>query len=140
MPRSKNPKKSVEKDDQNANRPYYLPFDAKWGGYIDLRLGDDQKAVFQDWFLAPNCNWWDLLCDALAKGLALSLKWDSENDCYTASLTGAGISNSNERYALTSRSSQANEALALCVYKHDVLMGGTWDSYLPRSGKLRSWG
>ena len=140
MPRARKSEKAAPAYDPNAGRRYFLPADAKWGGYIDLKISEDQRGVFNDWYLKPGSLWWDLLAECLADGLALSLKWDAENQCFVVTLTGAGISNSNERYALTARSSDATEAMALCVYKHSVLMGGIWDSFMPRTGTMRSWG
>lgn len=138
MPRGK--KDDKNKSDPNAGRRYFTSSEAAWGGYVDLKLDADQHATFDDWFHATNAEWPVLLTDALAEGLSLSVKWDAASQCFVASLAGAGVSNSNERYVLTARSTDMFEAMALSVYKHSILMRGDWGDYKPRTGRLAQWG
>ena len=140
MPRTKKSVDAPKKADVNAGRKYYLPAEAKWGGFIDLRLDEQQKAEFLAWAAESPATWTDDLQEMLAEGLNLSIKFDAENSTFIASVMGAGITNSNERYCLTARSDVWTEALALVVYKHVVLMDGAWDDFLPKTGRLRQWG
>jgi len=139
MPRGKS-KNDSRKQDVNETRKYYATPDAPWGGYVDLALDEDQRATFNDWFLSPNNNQVQLLVDALGEGLAYTLKWDAENQCFISSFTGAGVDKSNERYCLTSRSDNINEALGLLIYKHVELLRGDWGAYTPKTRNVRKWG
>ena len=140
MPRAKSPKNSPAKHDPNAGRKYYLPQDAVFGGYVELRIDEDQKGAFDLWYGEHEYEIAGMAAETLVDGMALSIKYDAANQCFLASYSGAGVTGSNERYVLTARSSSWPEALALLVYKHDELMGGMWDDFLPRTGRLRSWG
>lgn len=139
MPRGKKPN-AKSKVDPNENRPYYAPPEATWGGYVDLSLDEDQRNRFGTWVLEQNGAWVHMLQDAMAQGLACGAKWDAENQCFICSLTGAGVSNSNERYVLTARSSDYIEAMELLLYKHVELMRGDWGDYRPKTRTLRQWG
>lgn len=138
MPRGKSDAKS--KNNPNAGRKYYCEPDAPFGGYIDLKLDDDQHAAFDDWFLKENGKWLALLQDDVTEGLAFGSKWDASSQCFVATYSGCGITGSTERYVLTARASSFPEAMALLVYKHDVLMGRTWDDYKPSNQRLKAWG
>lgn len=140
MPRGKKPVAAPTKADPNAGRRYYLPGDAVFGGYINLKLDEEHHEAFDRWYGEFEPRIGEFLAETLVDGMAFSLKFDAENDCFFASYSGAGVSGSNERYVLTARSSSWAEALALLVFKHTELMGGSWDDFLPKSGKLRSWG
>jgi hypothetical protein len=140
MPRGKSKSDVKAKSDPNAGRRYYAPSDAAWGGYVDLKLDEDRRADFDNWFQETGQSAMAHVFDALVEGLVLGCRWDEANQCYLATFTGAGVSNSNERYVLTARSGDFSEALALLVYKHTVLMAGDWGDFRPRTGQLRQWG
>lgn len=140
MPRSNKSNSRSEKKDANAGRRYFLPSDARWGGFVDLKLDAAQKGTFYDWYQHPENHFIQLMEEELGEGMALSLKWDAENECFVASYLGKGVSNSNERYCLTARAPNATEALALLEFKHRILLEGAWDTYLPKTGRLASWG
>lgn len=140
MPRAKKDTRSQPKHDPNAGRRYYLPGNAVFGGYIELKLDEEQRAAFDLWYCDHEQTFAEMVSETVVDGMALSIKYDAENQCFSASYSGAGVTGSNERYVLTARSSSWPEALALLVYKHDELMGGCWDDFTPRTGRLRSWG
>lgn len=140
MPRAKKDTSKAAPYNPNAGRKYFLPADAVFGGYINLKLDEEQHEAFDIWYGEHEHLFAGMAAETLVDGMALSIKYDAENQCFFATYSGAGITGSNERYVLTARSSSWPEALALLVYKHDELMGGMWDEFLPRTGKLRSWG
>lgn len=140
MPRKAKSTPAPKRADPNAGRRYYLPGDAVFGGYVNLKLDDEHKAAFELWYGEHEHDVSQLHTETLVDGMAFSLKWDAENDCFFASYSGAGVTGSNERYVLTARASSWFEALALLVFKHCELMGGSWDEFLPRTGRLNSWG
>ena len=140
MPRGKSDKKQTKDHDPNAGRKYYCAADAVWGGYIDLKLDEQRRSEFDDWFLAPTLDRAKLLQALLVDGLSFSLKYDTSSSAFLATFTGAGVSGSNERYCLTARAGDADEATGLLLYKHYVLLSGWWGDVLVKSSKLRSWG
>lgn len=140
MPRGKNDKKTDKAHDPNAGRKYYAAPDAIWGGYVDLKLDPERKAEFDDWYLAPTFDRQKLLQGLLVDGLAFSVKFDASSSAFLATFTGAGVEGSNERYCLTARSGDLDEATGLLLYKHQVLLEGWWGGILVKTGKLRSWG
>jgi hypothetical protein len=81
-----------------------------------------------------------MLEDAIGEGMSLSVRWSAEANTYLASLSGAGVSNSSERFVLTARSPVYGEAVGLLIYKHYMLCDGTWDNYKPRTGQLELFG
>ena len=140
MPRGKKQDEKKQDHDPNVGRKYYCAPDAVWGGYIDLRLDEDRRSAFDDWYLAPTFDREKLLQGLLVDGLSFSLKFDANASSFLATFTGAGVSGSNERYCLTARAGEADEATALLLYKHQVLLSGSWGDVLVRSGKLKAWG
>jgi len=140
MPRSKSPRKPVVRTDPNANRPYYLPGDAPWGGFVDLRLDPAQRAEFLAWLQEAALSIWSWVGDELTLGLSLSIKWDAENSTFVASYLGRGLPDFDDRWCLTARADSPEEALGLLQYKHRVLMDGDWSDYMPRTGRMRGWG
>jgi len=140
MPRGKSKSNDKSKNNPNAGRKYYAEPDAPWGGYVDLKLDDDRRADFANWFQKTGQEAMAHVYDALIEGLVFSSRWDEANQCYLVTFTGCGVSGSTERYVLTARSGEFSEALALLVYKHVVLMAGDWGDFRPRTGGLFSWG
>lgn len=106
----------------------------KWGGFIELRLDEDEKAVFERWDTQDAAGHWNMLMDALGNGLKFGLSYNSENDFYLATLTGSGVASVGllDRYCLTARAETASRAIALLLYKHFVILDGNWGSYSPR--------
>lgn len=140
MPRGKGKSRPVEKPNIHAGQRYWTESDAVWGGYLDLRLNDDDRDKFDLWFGDNDTAWAGMLSDVLTEGMSFSMKFDIENSCFIASFIGAGVTGSNERYCLSARAGSWTDAAAMLVYKHSVLMGGVWDDFKPSNSRLKSWG
>lgn len=124
-----------------SNQPYYLPSDAAWGGFINIRLDDNQKAEFLAWYeknyevVFPN------LIDLLGSGIKATFSFDAEHDCFICAIQGALVGEAgNDRFVSTSRASSLVEVVALTVWKHTVLARGDYGNYRPKSGSFMSWG
>ena len=137
MPRAKQKAKS---SDPNAGRKYYLPTDAPWGGFVDLRLEESERGDFDGWYTADVSDWTGVLQETLVDGMALSVKYDADSSCFTASLLGKGVASDDGRYCLVARGATWEEAIALVIYKHAVLMDGDWSNYRPKSRTLSKFG
>lgn len=141
MPRRK---KQPAGDAGNENKPKILPralgSEAPWGGYINLNIDDEKKKQYQSVVGTASLPVSEMLLDALDQGYKFSVSYDAENFCYIAALTGAIADDVQLRGVLTARSDILDDATALLMFKHWTLMNGAWSDYLPKSGKLRSWG
>lgn len=119
---------------------YWLPQEANWGGFINIRLEDHEKLLFEEWYEANAALTGRMLDDLLGEGVKFGLSYDRENSCYVATLTGALLLKSNERYALTTRAGTVNDVIALSVWKFVVYAGGDVGNWSPKSGKVLNWG
>jgi len=104
-----------------------------WGGYLNMRLDQQQKEQFHFWYRELGDDVWELFLQALSQGMKFSLVYDPETDTYTASLTNSprctcGVSS---LYVLSAYAQNWQQAVALVLFKHFVLLGGTWENYRP---------
>ena len=118
---------------------YYLPSDAKWGGFCNVRLTDDDKADYEVWLEEQGAEVWRLQEDLLSQGMKISFSYDAENEAMICTYMGKLVSNSNERYCVTTRSYDFNQVVALAVWKFVVHLGGSIDNVGAGDGYKR-WG
>lgn len=135
MPRAKRNGSKASKPDVNASRVYYCAPDAPWGGYVNLRLVEEEREDFDNWAAEEAANLGGFLETALIDGLKLTVSYDAENSAYVATFTGAGCHGDKSRFCLTARSSVMTEAINLLCYKHYVLLDGDWGAYAPATGR-----
>lgn len=119
---------------------YWLPTEAKWGGFINIRLDDDQTAAFREWDSDNPGEGARVLEDAMGEGIKVGMSYDRENQCTIVTFTGALCAGSNERYCCTSRAGNIREAIQLAAWKHSQLALGDYGNYSPRSSTMMSWG
>jgi hypothetical protein len=97
--------------------------------FVNIRLNNKQKETFKSWFADNERELPNLLAVFLAAGYKMSLKYDADHECYIASATCFDDSMENHNKCLTSRSQDWLEAMALNLYKTDVLSeDGIWES------------
>lgn len=134
-------KKPVSPPVEHNPQPYHLPNNAPWGGFINMRLDEDQKAEFYEWLIDAAAHVESEMDDMLASGLKVSLAYDWDNQCFVCSVTGSLVGSDREsRYSSTSRASTRHEAFALTVWKHHRLVEGDYGNYAPRTGEVMKWG
>jgi len=122
-------------------QPYHLENDAEWGGFINIRLDDEQAASFRAWYADSSVNVEAALDEMLGLGCKITFAFDGEHDCYICSVTGGLVgANRAHRYTSTSRASTYHEALGLTVWKHYVLCEGDYGNYSPKSQTFMKWG
>lgn len=139
MPRKKK-NTPVPETKQVEQGVYWLPNDAAWGGFINIRLDEEQKSSFLAWFAATPEAIHPLLDDVLIEGMKVAFAYDRENQCYIVTFTGALVSNSNERYCATSRAGTLTECLGLACWKHFYLADGDYGNFKPKTGQMNNWG
>lgn len=136
-------KKKGSSDDAKASVEqgiYWTPNEAVWGGFINIRLDDEQKSSFHAWFEDNSPTVAGYVDDVLAEGMKVGISYDRENQCYIATFTGALVGNSNERYVATSRAGTLNECLGLAVWKHFIVANGDYGNFKPKTSTMMSWG
>lgn len=136
-PKSRSPQQDPPPVEQGK---FWLPSDAEWGGFINIRLDDQQKDEFRTWEDTVSESVLPSLDDLLGEGIKFALSYDRENQCYIATLTGALVVGSNERYCVTTRAGGMFEVIALAMFKHYVLAKEDYGEYKPRSGRFDNWG
>lgn len=118
---------------------YYCDPEAVWGGFINIRLDDEQKAEFFAWFAENSGGVAQLWEDILIQEAKTTQVWDTEHECYIITITGTLVQGSSERYVSTSRAGTLLETMALSVWKHFYLADGDYGNYRT-NGSMQSWG
>lgn len=140
MPRKTSGQKSSFPAPSLNKGVYWLPNDATWGGFINIRLPEDAKIAFNAWWQDNPHQANEILDDVLGAGAKFGLSYDAENQCYIATLGGRLLLSANERYVVTTRAGTLAEVVALAMWKHAFYAKGDYDSYRPRSQTMLSWG
>lgn len=139
MPRSK-PQQKNPSPSPTVQR-YFLPAEAAWGGFVNIRLDDEQKNEFYVWCEANVAHYHALFADMLGEGLKASFTFDAEHGAFILALTGALMGSAPyERFCSTSRAGSLDEVIALTVWKHVELTEGDYGNYRPRDGSFMRWG
>lgn len=121
------PKKSARKTDQS--------FADYW--FVNCRLDGQGKEAFTKW-MNENTEDFDVLWGTcLQYGWKQTLTFDSDNDCFIASLTCRKEDSDNYGAVITSRSGYAYEALMLSLYKLFVIFR---DTKITKTNTGDNWG
>lgn len=136
-PRSNKPAEKAP----SRGQQYHLPNEAPWGGFINIKIDDEQKAEFFAWVEANAAHYSALFDDMLGDGLKASFSFDAEHECYILSLQGALLgSDPTKRYVSTSRAGTLPEVIALTVWKHVELAKGDYGNFSPKDSSFMRWG
>lgn len=94
---------------------------------IQFKLNADELEAFDVWIQAKTFKFDDRVTEHLVNQHKVGVSWDARNDCFIASSTGRGDTNKNSGLCLLSRSSNWQEAIALNLFKADVVYAnGIW--------------
>jgi hypothetical protein len=130
MPRKSSGRPEVTPDDKPRQlRRYVCPPDALWGGFINIRLSDSQRDDFHQWEASNAAHIGAMHEDHLYQGIKSSIAYDDENEAFIVTYTGRLVDMVQSRYSVSSRSSSLHQALALAVYKHDVMGEGDYKRF-----------
>lgn len=95
--------------------------------FINLSLSEPQRKDFKNWYATEGERITDHIGQAMVDDYRLSCNWDDNNQCFIATLTGKPDQRHNASKALSSRSDDWLEAMALSMFKHLVIFkGATW--------------
>lgn len=142
MPGKRAPKgkSNVAQVEEQVRGIYYTDNEAVWGGFINIRLDDEQKSSFYAWYEDNHPTISKLLEDAICEGVKHGLAYDGKHQTFISTFTGALVLNSTERYVSTSRAGTMLEAIGLAVWKHFVLCDGDYGNYKPSNSAFLTWG
>lgn len=138
MPRAK--KSGDESPLKSPQPPRAVPADADWGGYVNIRLSDDEKEAARLWIRENQVEVMQHLSDDLWDGFKFSLTADQPNQSFIATYTGSGWSGSKLRCALSARGATWFEALALLIWKHHVYAEKDWGQFRSNGTKVDPFG
>jgi len=119
-------------------RPLYSDPDAEWGGFINIRLSDEEKQAYRAWRETSPEEVWIILESLLGAGAKIGLSYDMENETHICTLQGRLMHVNESRFVVTTRAGTWGEAIALTCWKHAYLARGNYDDFKPRSGKFGS--
>ena len=101
--------------------------------FVNVRLSSDDKARMADLHLDVEFPLSTIL-DIVAEGYKFSVKEDSKNQTYVASLTDGREDSPAYRAILTGRGSSALNAWYSLAYRHIVLLPDGWETELHDGG------
>jgi len=129
-------KAKAEKDDRF--------FPSKGGnnfkGFVRHNLSVDEKASYDTWAETYTDFWMDVerLVDS---GYKFSVAYDGYNKTVQAMLTCNDEKNPDFGWVLAARAPSPSEAMSLLMFKHFVLLHGSWIEFIAAMpGSDRSWG
>lgn len=107
--------------------------EVEWGGFIDVRLSQADKAAFGEWVRSFDMS---MLDDIMAEGIKVGISWDGEGETYLCAFTSETHAGENLRCVLTGRAAVWEQAVALTCFKHLEMLAGDWGRYRPQSGRV----
>jgi len=116
----------VAKSERKANKTKASsrPERADFVGYVNITLTDEDAKDFAGWFEQQDLVV-DAYLDLFDKGYQITLKFDGENDCYTASVSNWSVDAIDSGVIYTGRSNTIEGATWKAVY--------VWDRKLARN-------
>lgn len=124
-----------------SNQPYLLPSDAPWGGFINIRLSEEQHEEFFAWDEENADHVSGYFEEMLGAGIKASFSYDAHNQCFILAVTGALMGSTPlSRFCSSSRAGTLPQVISLTVWKHVVLAHGDYGNYRPKNGSFMSFG
>ena len=103
-------------------------------GYIRCELAKTDKEAFAEWEKSAQASECMMALLALVdSGYILKVAENSEG--YQASLSAASVTGDWNGYVLTAFASSPIRATMLLLYKHQIMMAGSWELFTAPSGE-----
>lgn len=133
--------KVAELEQTSDVQPYLLPNDSPWGGFINIRLSEEQKLEFFAWDEENTQHVSAYFDEMLGAGIKASFSFDATNECYVLAVTGALMGTTpGSRFCSTSRGGTLAQVMSLTVWKHVILAKGDYGNYRPKDSSFMSFG
>lgn len=131
--------KKAKTPDKPARR-YDCDKDAKWGGYINIRMTDTMTDEYTEWVGALQVSVLTVAEEVLNEGMKIGFSYDVENNCVICSFTGRLVAEGQARYSINSRARDMIDSLQLMLWKHFFAARGEYGNYKPADDSGFSWG
>lgn len=102
---------------------------AKWVGFLDYRLTDDELAGLDDW-KPTTAEVWERVDALIEGGYRLALSYNAQFKVATCTIMDDDGARKGGGYGLSSSDADGAMALKAALYKHFEVLGGSWDSLL----------
>lgn len=97
--------------------------------FVNINLSKKERDQFKAWYTELETEIPRLIAVFMSQGYKIGIRYDTENECYICSATCFDDSMENHGKCLTSRSADWLEAMALNLFKTDVMSpDGIWES------------
>lgn len=136
------PRKSASKSSAptSAIPPFHTTHETEWGGYINFTLSEDDLAAYRVWYEMNEAYLDASVADCVGKGVQFNLRWQHEHNSYTCSLTTKPSPELNLRVVMTTWANSPIQALAMSIYKWQVLLGEDLSDYLAAKSQFKRFG
>lgn len=116
--------------------------DMEWGGFINVRMSDEDKTAFRFWANERDSHMWVDFQELVSRGFKFGLSYDPVGDFYLATFTagGAALIGIDARCCLTARAPGWEESISLLIFKHEVLAKGNWGTFRPKTMRFDNFG
>jgi len=114
------------------------PKRAKWQGFVDYRLTEDELNELDGWQPAP-AEIWENVNTLMNANYRVTLSYNANTKTATATITDDEPTRKAGGWALASSDSDCALALKAAVFKHFHVLGATWEHLLdvPNAGGRR---
>jgi len=111
---------------------------AKWQGFIDYRLTEDQLMELDEWNPTP-AEIWEQTDRLMEANYRVTLSYNTGTKTATATLIDDDPERKSGGWALASSDSNGALALKAALYKHFLVLQGSWENLLdlPNTGGRR---
>ena len=104
-----------------------------WKGFVNLELGEAQKAEVKALALHPD-DVWDELLDLVSSDYKLTVSYDGARSVWNVSITCRSTQDRNGGLTLTGRGGGFIAAAASVVYKHIHILNRDWSKSRTQTG------
>lgn len=102
---------------------------AKWVGFLDYRLSEDEIAGLDEWAPAV-AEIWEKVDKLIEDGYRLALSFNAQFKVATCTIMDDDANRKAGGYGLSSSDTDGAGALKAALYKHYIVLEGKWDRLL----------
>lgn len=102
---------------------------AKWIGFLDYRLTEDELSGLDDW-TPTTAEIWERVDSLIEGSYRLALSYNPQFKVATCTIMDDDPSRRSGGYGLSSSDGDGAMALKAALYKHFEVLHGTWDSLM----------
>lgn len=106
-------------------------------GFVNYVLSAEDKAGYGEWDIHDH-DLFLLVAGAEQSGYKLSCSFNAKNDTFSATFMCVDAQSPNAGFILSAFAPDWYNALRVLIYKHDVVLGGKWDTAV--QVKSDNWG